>query len=110
VLRSRIAGNTGPGERVADAAGKVPGAESSSSSRKRGNGNTTLTQRDTLDMLKSALSYFQQMGGVVLAQNSQRQEHTLILVLPGVEWCQKCGSPRLFEDMLPGGVCQECQK
>ena len=84
-------------------------AASSAHSAKKGKHNTTLTLADTLDLINSALWYYQMAGGKLRLGNSTSQEQTAILALPGTQVCQKCHQVRLFEQMAEPDVCQNCK-
>lgn len=105
--KSQIGAGIGYGEKGGGDNGKVPEAESSPRSQKIANSNTIITSLDVPEMLQSVLAYWQQNGGIFRAMNSKKQSQTLILVLPGMQWCMTCNAPRLFEQMI-GNKCQKC--
>lgn len=107
--KSQIEADTGHGARGVPENGKVPEAENSKRSRRRGNGNTMITSSDVPELLQSVLAYWQQNGGAFRVLNSREHPNTLILVLPGLQWCATCNAPRLFEQMV-GDKCQKCAK
>ena len=80
---------------------------SSTPSRQKGKPPTTITSIDALAMLESALWYYRNSGMIYRMGNSNSQENTALLALPGVRVCQKCKRLKLFEDMH-GDVCAVC--
>jgi len=94
------------------AIGSAQQEESLAHSARKGKHSTTLTLADTLDLINSALWYYQKAGGKLRLGNSTSQEQTAILALPGTQVCQKCHQIKLFEEMIvsQGAVPDLCQK
>ncbi len=85
-------------------------ASLSSSARKGKQITTVIGLAEAVEMLNSAIWYYQKAGGTPRIGNSSTQPMTAILALPGIQMCQKCHNLKLFEDMGPAGLCQACQK
>ena len=64
---------------------------------------------ESVEMLNSALWYYQKAGGMLRIGNSTTQQTTAILALPGLQMCQKCHQLKLFETIV-NGQCEACQK